>query len=107
VLIFGSKREEDGSWRRLHSDELDSLCSSHNIVRMIKSRWMRRQDMWHAWGRGVVFDRVMVGKRPLGRPRHRWGDYIKVDNRKIAIDGANWIRLTQDRLQWRLVLHVE
>jgi hypothetical protein len=41
------------------------------------------------------------GKRPLGRPRHRWEDNIKMDHREIVIDGANWIRLAQDRVQWR------
>jgi hypothetical protein len=49
--------------------------------------------------------RVLVGKpegkRPLGRPRHRWEDNIKIDIRKIGIDGANWIRLAKDRVQWR------
>jgi hypothetical protein len=41
------------------------------------------------------------GKRPLGRPRRRWEDNIKMDLREIRIDGANWIRLAQDRVQWR------
>jgi hypothetical protein len=41
------------------------------------------------------------GKRPLGRPRRRWEDNIKIDLREIRIDGANWIRLVQDRVQWR------
>jgi hypothetical protein len=49
--IFVLKREEKGSWRKLHNDELHSLYSSPNIVRVIKSRRMRRRDMWHAWGR--------------------------------------------------------
>jgi hypothetical protein len=53
-------------------------------------------------GRGVY--RVLVGrpevKRPLGRPRRRWKDNIKLDLREIGIDGANWIRLAQDRVQW-------
>jgi hypothetical protein len=39
--IFGPKREEDGSWRKLHNDELHNLYSSLNIVRVIKSRRMR------------------------------------------------------------------
>jgi hypothetical protein len=39
------------------------------------------------------------GKRPLGRPRHRWKDNIKMNLRVIGIDGANWIGLTQDRVQ--------
>jgi hypothetical protein len=38
---------------------------------------------------------------PLGRPRRRWEDNIKMDLREIGIDGANWIRLAQDRVQWR------
>jgi hypothetical protein len=54
-------------------------------------------------GRGAY--RVLVGrpegKRPLGRPRRRWEDNIKMHLREIGIDGANWIRLAQDRVQWR------
>jgi hypothetical protein len=41
------------------------------------------------------------GKRLLGRPRSRWEDNIKMDLREIGIDGANWIELAQDRVQWR------
>jgi hypothetical protein len=54
-------------------------------------------------GRGVyrVFVRRPEGKRPLGRPSRRWEDNIKMDLRDIRIDGANWIRLAQDRVQWR------
>jgi hypothetical protein len=91
--IFGPKREEDGSWRKLRNDELHSLYSSPNIVRVIKSRRMRWAAgvarMWE--GRGIY--RVLVrrpeGKRPLGRPRRRWEDNIKLDLREIGIDGAN------------------
>jgi hypothetical protein len=57
----------------------------------------------HGEGRGAY--RVLVGrpesKRPLGRPRRRWEDNIKMDLREIGIDGANWIRLAQDTVQWR------
>jgi hypothetical protein len=57
----------------------------------------------HGEGRGAY--RVLVGrpegKRPLGRPRHRWEDNIKMDLGEIGIDGANWIWLAQDRVQWR------
>jgi hypothetical protein len=103
--IFGPKREEDGSWRKLHNDELHSLHSSPNIVRMIKSRRMRwvRHVAGIGEGRGVYI--VLVGrpkgKRPLGRPRRRWEDNINMDLREIGIDGANWIQLAQDRVQWR------
>jgi hypothetical protein len=64
--IFGSTREEDGSWRKLHGDELHSLYSSPNIVRMRGGR-----DMWHAWGRGEVFR----GFRLVGpKVRDHWED---------------------------------
>jgi hypothetical protein len=53
---------------------------------------------------GRVVCRVFVGspegKRPLERPRLRWEDNIKLDLREIWIDGANWIQLAQDRIQW-------
>jgi hypothetical protein len=56
------------------------------------------------WERRGVY-RVLVGrpegKRPLGKPRRRWEDNIKMNLREIWIDGANWIRLAQDRVQWR------
>jgi hypothetical protein len=73
--IFGPKREEDGSWRKLHNDELHDLYSSPNIVRMIKSRIRWAGHVAHMGeGRGAY--RVLVGrpegKRPLGRPRRRW-----------------------------------
>jgi hypothetical protein len=41
------------------------------------------------------------GKRPMGRPRSRWKDKIKMDLAETGIDGANWIRLAQNRVQWR------
>jgi hypothetical protein len=100
--IFGPKREEDGSWRKLNNDELHNLYSSPNIVRGIKSRKMR----WAGHvgeGRGVY--RVLVGspegKRPLERHRRRWKNNIKMDLREIGIDGANWVRLARDTVQRR------
>jgi hypothetical protein len=90
--IFGPKREEDGSWRKLHNDEFHKLYSSPNIFRMIKSRRMRWAGHEARMGEGTCVYRVLVGKsegkRPLGRPRRRWEDNIKIDLRKIVIDGA-------------------
>jgi hypothetical protein len=103
--IFGPKREEDGSWRKLHNDELNDLYSLPNIVRAIKSRRMRWAGHVARMGEGRSVYRVLVGrpegKRQLGRPRRRWEYNIKMDLREIGIDGANWIRLAQDRVQWR------
>jgi hypothetical protein len=101
----GSRREEDGSWRKLHNDELRNLYSSPNIVRVIKSRRLRSAEHVARMGEGKSAYRVLVGnskgKRPLGRPRHRWENNIKMDLREIGIYGANYIRLAQDMVQWR------
>jgi hypothetical protein len=45
------------------------------------------------------------GKRPLGRPRRRWVDNIKMDLREIGWDGVDWIDITQDRDQWRALVN--
>jgi hypothetical protein len=81
--MFGTKRYEDGSWRKLHNDELYNLYSSPNIVRVIKSRWIRWAGHVARMGEGRGVYRVLVGrpevKRPLGRPRLRWDDNIQIN----------------------------
>jgi hypothetical protein len=61
----------------------------------------------HGEGRNVY--RTLVerpkGKRPLGRPRRRWKNNIKMDFREIGIEGANWIQLAQDIIQWRVFVN--
>jgi hypothetical protein len=103
--IFGPRREEDGSWRKLHNDELHNLYSLPNIVWVIKSRRMRWAVHMARMREGRDVYRVLVGrpegKRPLERPRRRWEDNIKMDLREIGIDGTNWILLAQDGVQWR------
>jgi hypothetical protein len=75
LRIFGPKKEEDGSWGKLHNDELHSLYSSPNIVRVIKSRRMRWAGHVARMGERRDIYRVFVGrpesKRPLGRPSRR------------------------------------
>jgi hypothetical protein len=101
--IFGPKSEKDGSWRKLHNDELYSLYSSPNVVRVIKSRRMRWDGHVEHMDEGRGAYRVLVrrpeGKRPLGRPRRRREDNIKMDLREKEIKGGNWIRLAQDRVR--------
>jgi hypothetical protein len=66
--------------------------------------------VWHAWGGGGIYW-VLVGrregKRPLGRPRRRWEDNIKMNLMEIGIDGANWIQLAQDRVQCRACVNTD
>jgi hypothetical protein len=82
--IFGPKRDYmTGEWRKLHNGEVIDLYSSPNIVRVIKSKRMRWTG--HVARMEERFIRGLVGKpeekRPLGRPRHRWEDNIKMDPR--------------------------
>jgi hypothetical protein len=81
--IFGPRREEDVSCRKLHNDELHSLYSSANIIRVIKSRRMRWAGHVARMGEGRGVYRVLVGrpkgKRPLRRPRRRWENNININ----------------------------
>jgi hypothetical protein len=80
------------------------MYSSPNILRVIKSRRMRWVRHLACMGEGRGVYRVLVGrpegKRPLGRPRHRLEDNIKMDLGERGINGVNWIWLAQDRIQW-------
>jgi hypothetical protein len=93
LRIFGPKREEGGSWRKLYNNELHGLYSSLNIVRVIKSRRMRWAGHVACMDEMTGVYRILVGspegKRSLGRPRHRWESDIKIDPREIRIDGVN------------------
>ena len=96
---FGAKRDEIiGEWRKLHN-------SSPNIIRNLKSRrltWTRhvaRVEQSRNAYRGLV--EKPKGKGPLGRPRRRWEDNIKMDLRKLGCDHGGLISLAEDRDQWR------
>ncbi|KAJ4434458.1 hypothetical protein ANN_23020 [Periplaneta americana] len=104
--IFGAKRDEvTGEWRKLHNRELHALYSSPDIIRNIKSRRLRWAGHVARMGESRNAYRVLVGrpegKRPLGRPRRRWEDNIKMDLREVGYDDREWINLAQDRDQWR------
>jgi len=103
-----TRYEVTGEWRKLHNEELNDLYCSPNIIRVRKS--IRRRWAGHVARmgerRGVY--RVLVGKpegkRPLGRPRRRWEDNIKMDLREVGCGGMDWIELAQDRDRWRALV---
>jgi hypothetical protein len=93
-----------GEWRKRHNEELHNLYTSPKIVQVIKSRRMRWGGACSADGevRGVY--RVLVGKpggkRPLWRPRRRWGDF-RMDLQEVGCGSTDWIGLAHDRDRWR------
>jgi len=86
--IFGPRRDEvTEEWGRLHNEELNDLYSSPNIVRVIKSRRMRWAGYVARMGEERGAYRAFLGKpegrRPLGRPRRRWVDNIRMDLQEV------------------------
>jgi len=107
--IFGPRRDEvTGEWRRLHNEELNDLYCSPNIVRGIKWRRMGWAGRVARMGEEKGAYRVLVakpeGKRPLGRPRRRWVDNIRMDLQEVGCLYMDWIGLAQDSDRWRTVV---
>ena len=98
--IFGPKRDDViGNWRKLHNEELYGLYCSPIIVRPIKSimRWVGHVARIEE--RRVAY-RILVGKperkKPLGRPRRRWENNIKIDLQEVEYGtrtGLSWLRI--------------
>jgi hypothetical protein len=87
--IFGPERDEiAGEWRRIHNEELNDQYSSPNIIRVIKSRRIRWAEHVARMGEGRGAYNILVGRperrRPLGRPRRRWEDNIKMDLQEVG-----------------------
>jgi hypothetical protein len=100
--IFGPKRDEvTGEWRKLHNEELHNVYSLPSIIRIIKSRRMRWAGHVARMGEKRNAYRLLVGKpegkRPQGRPRHRWVNNIRMDLGEVGWSDVGWIGLAQDR----------
>ena len=97
-----------GEWRRLHKEELNDLYSSSNIVRVIKSTRMKWAGHVTRMGEERVVYRVFLGKpegrRPMGRPRRRWVENIKMDLQVVGCGFMDWIGLAKDRERWRTLV---
>jgi hypothetical protein len=107
---FGPRRDEvTGEWRKLHNEELCDLYSSPSIIRIIKSRMTRWAGHVARMGEKRNAYRLLVGrqegKRPLGRPRRRWVDNIKMGLGEVGWGDVDWIGLAQDRNRWRALVN--
>jgi hypothetical protein len=108
--IFGPKRDEvTGEWRKLHNKELRDLYSSPSIIRIIKSRRMRWVGRVARMGEKRNAYRLLVekpeGKRPLGRPKRKWVDNIRMDLGEVGWGAVDWIGLAKDRNRWRALVN--
>jgi hypothetical protein len=108
--IFGPKRDEVmGGWRKLHNEELRDLYSSPCIIRIIRSWRMRWAGHVERMGKKRNAYRLLLGKpegkRPLGRPRCRWVDNIRMDLGEVGWGDWDWIGLAQDRKRWRALMN--
>jgi hypothetical protein len=108
--MFGPKRDEVmGKWRKLHNEELRDLYSSPSIIRIIKSRRMRWVGHVARMGEKMNAYRLLVGKpegkRPLGRPRRKWVDNIRMDLGEMGWGDVDWFDLGQDRNRWRALVN--
>jgi hypothetical protein len=90
-----------GGWRKLLNEKLHDLYSSPSIIRINKSRWMKWAGHVARMGEKRNAYRLLVGKPkgniPLGRPRRRWVDDIKINLLEIGWGGVDSIGLAQDR----------
>jgi hypothetical protein len=95
--------------KQLHNEELHNLYSSPNIIIMMKSRRTGWAGHVARMGEKRNLCRILVGKpagkRPLGRPRRRWVDHIKMDLTELGWGGVGWIDLAQDTDRWRALVN--
>jgi hypothetical protein len=103
--IFVPKRDGvTGEWRMLHNKELNDLYSLPIIMRVVKLRRMRWVVCVARMGEERGVNRVLVGKlegkKPLGRPRRRWENNIRMDLQELEGGREDWMELAQDRYGW-------
>jgi hypothetical protein len=109
--IFGPKRDEvTGEWRKLHNDVLHDLYFSPSINIIIKTSRMKwAVDVGRMWEKRKAY-RLLAGKpegrRPLGRPRRRWLDNIRMDLIEVGWGDVDWIGLAQDRDRWKALVNL-
>jgi hypothetical protein len=110
LRIYGLKRGEvTGEWGKLHTEELNDLYCSPNIVRAIKSRMRWAVHVARMGERRGVY-RVLVGRsegnRPLGSPRRRWEDNIKMVIQDVGWGRVDLVAVAHDGDRWRALVNV-
>jgi hypothetical protein len=108
--VFVGKRDKlTGESKKIHNEELNDLKSSPNIFRVIKSRRKmlagRVARMGESRGVYMILVGKSEGKRPLGRPRRRWEDNVKMYLQKVRHEGIDWTDLAEDRDRWRALVN--
>jgi hypothetical protein len=108
--IFGPKRDEvTGECRKLHNEDLPDLHSSPSIIRMMDLRRMRWTGHVARMGEKRNAYRLLVekpeGKRPLGRPRRKWVDNVRMYLGEVGWGDVDWIGVAQDRNRWRALVN--
>jgi hypothetical protein len=89
--MFGPKRDEvTGEWGKLQNEKLRDLYSSPSIIRIIKLRRLRWAGHVARMGKKRNVYRLLVGKRPLGRPRCKWVDNIRMDLGEVGWGDMDW-----------------
>jgi hypothetical protein len=98
-----------GEWRKQHNEQLHDVYSLSSIIRIMTPRRMRSAGHVARVGEKRNAYRLLVGKPesrwPLGRPRHRWLDYIRMDLVEVGWGDVDWIGLAQDRDRWRALVN--
>jgi hypothetical protein len=109
-IFVPKKGEVTGAWRKLHNEDLRDLYSSPSLIRIIKSRRMRWAGHIARMGEEKKNAyRLLVGKpevkRPLGRPRLRWMNNIRMDLGEVGWRDVDRIGLAQDRNRWKALVN--
>ena len=102
--IFGPKSDANGEWRSVHNEELNSVYSSPDIGVVNKSRRLIWAGHVARIEKGRSAFKIIIGT-PLGRPRHRWEDNIRMGPKEIRISTRNYVDSVQDCDYWRVLVN--
>ena len=105
-IVDPIRDELTGEWRKLHNEELNDQLTKYCTGDKIEENEMGGACSTYGEKRGVYKDLVgkPEGNRPLGSPRRRWQDNIKMQIQEVGCGGMDWFELAQDRDRWRALV---